>query len=86
MASGTSLRPRGRKYLELPLADAFVSLSADLPAGLWALLVVGAMLGTATILYLWWELFFKFVGVAWRRIMPGRAETLGNDGIPQHRR
>ena len=68
------------------MADAFFSLSADLHPLLWALLVVGSMLGAATVLFLWWEGFFKFVSLAWRRIMPRRAGNLGDDGIPQHRR
>ena len=67
------------------MVEAFASLSADLPAGLWALLVVGVMLGAATVLYVWWEMFFKFVDLIWRRIVPSRADSSGDDGIPQHR-
>lgn len=68
------------------LAETLTSLSADLPSGLWALLVVGVMLGAATVLYLWWELFFKFLGIMWRRLFHSRTRTLDDDGISQHRR
>ena len=57
------------------MAELFTSLSADLPPGLWALLVVGTMLAGATVLFLWWEMFFKLASRVWRWAMPNRTEA-----------
>ena len=68
------------------MADAFVSLSSDLPAGLWALLVLGTMLGAAGVLYASWELVFRLVGLTWRRLGHGKKPARHEDGLPQHSR